>query len=44
MSKFEHKVVRKFTLETKKSMHCLCPTNKANACGAKMRLTLNEPI
>ena len=30
MSKCECKVVRKFALETKKSMHSLCPTKKAN--------------
>ena len=30
MSKFERKVIRKFALQTKKLMHSLCPTNKAN--------------
>ena len=30
MFKCERKVVRKFTLETKKLMHSLCPTDRAN--------------
>ena len=30
MSKCERKVVRKFALETEKSMHNLCPLDKAN--------------
>ena len=30
MPKCEHKVVRKFALETKKSMHSLCPIDGAN--------------
>lgn len=30
MSKCESKMIKKFTLEMKKLMHSLCPTNKAN--------------
>ena len=30
MSKCERKVVKKFALETKKLMHSLCPTDRAN--------------
>ena len=30
MFKCEHKVVRKFALETKELMHSMCPTNRAN--------------
>ena len=38
MSKCECKVIRKFALETKKSMYSLCPIDKAN----KPRLWLTD--